>query len=245
MYDRFANLYDVIELDNQGNTILSNKMIVKHLRKSNAISVLDMTCGTGAQATYLSKQGFKVTASDLSQGMIDVAKRKAQGLDIQFFHDNMITINRGQFDAVISMYNAIGHLGKHEFIETVRNAANNLHQGGIYIFDIFNAQMMKYLPKNQFIDVASTIANKKFVRFIQFVYDESSAINTVMHSTHIQSDVDPIEHLTEEYTLQTYSPTELKKILRDNGFSSVSISSDGWPELFGGNGMVNFVVAVK
>lgn len=245
MYDRSASLYDVIELNNTGETKLTNEMLVRHLRKSNAHEILDMTCGTGAQAVHLAKQGFKVTATDLSQGMIDVAKRKAQGLPIAFFQDNMITVNRGKFDGIISMYNAIGHLTKAEFVDTVRNAANNLRQGGLYIFDIFNSKMMKYLPENQFIDVAATIEGKKFVRFTQFFYDESNAVNTIKHSTHIQDDVDPIEYFPEEYSLQTYSPMELKRILRSNGFSSVSISNDGWPEIFGGNGMTNFVIAVK
>ena len=48
----------------------------------------------------------------------------------------------GKFDAVITIFNAIGHVTKVDFEKTLRNIHENLNDGGIYIFDIFNVDAM-------------------------------------------------------------------------------------------------------
>lgn len=50
----------------------------------------------------------------------------------------MRTTSLGIFDACITMLNAIGHVRKNDFKKTMQNIYNNLKNGGIYVFDIFN-----------------------------------------------------------------------------------------------------------
>lgn len=42
------------------------------------------------------------------------------------------------FDAVITIFNAVGHLTKVDFETTMRTIHANLKDGDMYIFDIFN-----------------------------------------------------------------------------------------------------------
>jgi SAM-dependent methyltransferase len=46
------------------------------------------------------------------------------------------------FDAVITIFNAVGHLTKSGFEKAIRNIHRNLNAGGIYVFDILNLEAM-------------------------------------------------------------------------------------------------------
>ena len=50
----------------------------------------------------------------------------------------MRTIKLGTADACITMFNAIGHISKNDFKQTIQNVFHNLKDDGIYVFDIFN-----------------------------------------------------------------------------------------------------------
>ncbi len=50
----------------------------------------------------------------------------------------MRTMQAGKFDAVITIFNAIGHLTRSDFEKAMKNIYGNLNEKGIYVFDIFN-----------------------------------------------------------------------------------------------------------
>jgi ubiquinone/menaquinone biosynthesis C-methylase UbiE len=69
--------------------------------KSN-IRILEIGCGTGAQARRLARLGFEVTAIDLSWGMILQAKKKNPGeLSILWADGRTLPFRSGAFDAVV------------------------------------------------------------------------------------------------------------------------------------------------
>lgn len=55
-----------------------NRYIEKILKKYQAKTVLDFACGTGAQVFWLAKRGFAVVGVDISQGMLEIAKKTAK-----------------------------------------------------------------------------------------------------------------------------------------------------------------------
>jgi 2-polyprenyl-3-methyl-5-hydroxy-6-metoxy-1,4-benzoquinol methylase len=61
---------------------------------------------------WLAKQGFQATGSDLSPSLLKIAKQKArrERVRVQFFQGDMRTQRINHFDAVITIFNAIGHL---------------------------------------------------------------------------------------------------------------------------------------
>jgi len=72
--------------------------------------------------------------------MLNVARHKAiqKNLDVKFIKGDMRDLRVGAFDAVITIFNAISHLTKADFIKSIRSIHKNLNAGGLYIFDIFN-----------------------------------------------------------------------------------------------------------
>lgn len=55
-------------------------------------TVLELNCGTGTDAIYLTGKGQKVTATDASIAMLEQAREKAAGLDIKFRELNLLDL---------------------------------------------------------------------------------------------------------------------------------------------------------
>jgi 2-polyprenyl-3-methyl-5-hydroxy-6-metoxy-1,4-benzoquinol methylase len=217
-YDAAAEHYDTF---NEANRCVINQTIATILKEYGATSVLDMTCGTGSQVFYLAKQGFKVVGSDINAKMLNIAKDKAEKehLDIQFIQGDMRSLKVGTFDAVITIFNAIGHLTKSDFEKAIRNIKNNLKKGGIYIFDIFN---LSYLQEgnnitNLTIDWQNITDDTK-VRDIQYstIDDKGILASYSIHSE--QRGSEQLKISESEQTLQVYTAQQLKGILNKHGF---------------------------
>jgi len=229
-YDKAAEHYDAF---NKENTRLINQTIDTILKKHNVSSVLDMTCGTGAQVFYLAKQGFEVVGSDINANMLNIAKEKAEkeGFDIRFIQEDMCSLKVGTFDAVITIFNAIGHLTKKDFEKAMRNVADNLHNGGLYIFDIFNLRY--FLEGNNItrltIDWQKMTGNTK-IRDIQYstIDDDGVLASYTIHSEQHGSEQPKISESSQ--TLQIYTAQQLQEMLDRNGFTVLQqCNIDGSP----------------
>ena len=224
-YSTQAKYYDVLEANPSVDAF--NEVLDNLLKKYKVKSVFDITCGTGAQAIYLDKKGYKVTASDFSKDMINIAKNKYP--KIKFKEADMRSIKLGNFDAVISIFNAIGHLSKEDFKKALRNISENLNQNGIYIFDIFNLDFMKnnFIPY-EFIDVTKEVDGIKYIRFNKNKFEKSNALMTMNQRTYIQEGLDKPKIFKEKWDMQIYSSEQLRKILEENGFEVLEfLSMDG------------------
>lgn len=137
-YQKWPQFFDIDSSSGDDNT--KNDVVEKLLKMHNVKSVLDLTCGTGAQVFYLKKRGYDVVGADFSPALLDIARHRAQkeNLEIPFLDGDMRTLRVGAFDGVITIFNAVGHLTRKGFEKALRNIHRNLKQGGIYIFDIFN-----------------------------------------------------------------------------------------------------------
>ena len=71
-------------------------------------AVLDIGCGAGSHSLYLQKQGLDVTAIDISEGAIDICKkrglRKTELIDIWNFSSK-------KYDTILSLMNGAGLCG--------------------------------------------------------------------------------------------------------------------------------------
>src|SRR5262245_7074259 len=124
-YNKDAEHYDIF---NEESSLAINRSIQRVLKKHNVKTVLDLTCGTGSQVSWLTKHGFTAVGSDFNSNMLKIAKNKAkkEKLEIEFVKDDMRKARLGKFDTVITIFNAIGHLTKSDFAKTIRNVHENL-----------------------------------------------------------------------------------------------------------------------
>ncbi len=217
-YNKESEHYDAF---NEESSRVINQTIEHILKKHNVRTVLDLTCGTGSQVLWLIKSGYEVVGVDISTMMLKVAKKKAkqEKLDIKFLEGDMRNFYVGKFDAVITIFNSVGHLTKLDFEKSMRNVNSNLKPGGIYIFDINN---LDYLLKDNnitklTIDWQVTKLDTK-IRDIQYStisFDGVLASHTISYEQ--KNDEKP--RIAESFqTLQIYSAQQLKEMLAKNGF---------------------------
>ena len=78
-------------------------------------TVLDAACGIGTQSIGLAQLGYKVTASDISSGPLERAKKEADLRNVSISFQiadfrSLSAVHRSTFDVVIACDNAIPHL---------------------------------------------------------------------------------------------------------------------------------------
>ena len=218
-YDAESATYDGF---NEINSQLINSTIEGLLTKHKAENILDLSCGTGSQVFWLHNKGFIVHGVDISPSMLKIARKKAkqQGLTIKFQRGDMRTTRAGEFDAVLTIFNAVGHLTKRDFIKTMRNAYANLQPGGLYIFDIFN---LNYLLAKDHItrltmDNLTMIGNTQH-REVQYSTINSQGVLASYDFYYTQRGSAAPKLKTAAQTLQVYTRQQLKDMLQRCGFS--------------------------
>lgn len=115
--------------------IIRNKLIVDIVKQSDCSSCLDIGCGPGTLtcevAQYISGQ---VLAFDLSETVIETAKRQSHRDNIHYFqYDvNNFNSNMGTFDLVMSA-EVIYYLEVDQVVRLFREIHNSLNKGGFFI----------------------------------------------------------------------------------------------------------------
>ena len=221
-YQKRPEYFDAFNIGSDTDT--KNAVIEKLLKAQKVKTVLDMTCGTGSQVFHLINHGYKVTGSDFSPALLKQARAKAKkaNINVKFIDGDVRKLKIGKFDAVITIFNAIGHLTKAGFEKAMRNINSNLNDGGIYIFDILNLEAMTddVMPKmsyhlhakvgdSQIHAVQCSTIDRKTGRFISYNHD-------IMQKRAEKPTVE-----VSKCELQIYSAKELQEMLARNGFETI------------------------
>ncbi|MCP3659134.1 MAG: class I SAM-dependent methyltransferase [Bacteroidetes bacterium] len=221
-YNREAKYYDVI---NEKDSITINSFLENLFNKYKINTILDFTCGTGSQVFWLSKKGFKLIGCDINQKMLQIARKKSEEklLKIKFVDGDMRTTKLGKFDAVITIFNSIGHLTKTDFKKTLQNIKFNLNPKGLYVFDIFN---LNYLLKDDNITKLTIDwfrqINNNTIREIQYSTINSEGILASFDIYHETKRNNSLKISKAFQTLQIYNRQELNEILEEAGFQIIN-----------------------
>ena len=223
-YDRCAAYYDLIEREGLDRSDQLNHTLRKILSASEVRRVVDMTCGTGAQVIGLARQGYQITGVDRSAAMLKVARAKARGLGIRFCHGDIRSVKLGRCDAVISMFNSIGHLSKRGLCQAVKNVRRHLRPGGVFIFDIFNLEHMKSggFRRYQRVEVTHEIEGRIVTRVGHNQLERRAGVIHVRQNIHIQDGYSRPVLIPEQWDLQIYSAAQLRQVLVRAGFTEIS-----------------------
>ena len=227
-YDKEAQHYDPF---NEARSVQINQLIERTLRKHNVTTVLDLSCGTGSQVFWLAERGIDVVGVDINEKMLAIAceKAKQKNIPLRFELGDMRTSQVGQFDAVLTIFNSIGHLTKSDFELALQNIYENLNPGGLYIFDIFN---LDYLLHGDNITKLTVDWQKKTgditAREIQYSTISKDGVLASYDIYHEQKGVGEPRSSTAFQTLQVYSAQQLRVLLEQLGFEVLQqTDSDG------------------
>lgn len=221
-YQQMPEYFDAHNINAQ--TEAKNSFIEKLLKEQKVQTVLDMTCGTGSQVFYLTEHGYDVIGSDFSPALLESARAKAKKMDrnITFIDGDMRTLQAGKFDAVITIFNAIGHVTKADFEKTLKNIKANLKDNGIYVFDILNLQAITDEIIDDFkMEIEETINGAKIHNVQHSEIDRDKGLLASHDKYTIEKEGSEPEGYTNNFSLQLYTAEELRAILVQNGFEIV------------------------
>lgn len=144
-YDNMAAQYDKLFLDWRSTTREQAEILDRIFSAygfDRTAHVLDCACGIGTQAIGLAALRYPVTASDISDGELAEAKKRAEEnrVEIRFEHADFCALSRTfteRFDIVIAMDNALPHMLTAEALESaVWSIAGQIRPGGIFVASI-------------------------------------------------------------------------------------------------------------
>ncbi|WP_296381238.1 class I SAM-dependent methyltransferase [Winogradskyella sp.] len=104
------------------------------LNQGNKLSILELNCGTGEDAIRFAKLNHDIFATDISEGMIKVAKTKTNLKNLIFKNQDINTINERtfdtKFDLIFSNFGGFNCLSKIELDLFFKTAAKLLNPKG-------------------------------------------------------------------------------------------------------------------
>ena len=144
-YDHMATQYDKLFLDWQASTREQALILDRILRDRGygpESSVLDCACGIGTQAIGLAALGYSVTGSDISDGELEEARKRAaeNAVTIRFAHGDFRSLSgtfSETFEVIICMDNALPHMLTHEDLSrAIGSITDRLAEGGAFVASI-------------------------------------------------------------------------------------------------------------
>ena len=221
LFENYGRQYDQESFTH--GTLGECDFIEKEVGFNKKLSILDLGCGTGRHSIELTRRGYSVTGLDLSQSMLDQAKRKAdqENLMVRFIQGDARHLPfQNEFDLVIMLCE-----GSFSLMETdemnyqiLQQARKAVKQGGKLIFTTLNGLFPISHSLAEFYKSHQQEGNSKDTQptFDLMTFRE--------HSTVEFTDDNGIQHSVPS-TVRYYTPPEITWLLRSAGFETVEIFS--------------------
>ncbi len=187
-------------------------------------SILDLACGTGTVSRLLAPRGYSMTGVDLSAGMLDVARRRAEeaGLPIVFHRQDAAELDLGaaRFDAVVCLFDSLNYILEPERLRSAfARVFAHLRPGGTFIFDV-NTEYA--LAEGMFNQSCMRLSEPLRYRW-RSRYDAETRLCTVRMDFSYDPGTGGRESFLEVHRQRAYGKDELAQWLRGAGFGSVTI----------------------
>jgi SAM-dependent methyltransferase len=224
-FGEYSAIYDLIYADKDypGEARYVAGLIEQFsARKGASAKVIDLACGTGRHAFELAAMGYAVEGSDISAGMIDVARAqaRARSLPVRFHNRSFQTADaiEGRFDVALALFASLGYLTRFDdFALALGNVKKRLSPGGIFIFDMWNgaAVLPGYSP-HKVREVGD--AQRKVERISRTSVDAIAQQARVDFEFRVAYADGTARHFSEEHRVRFYFAQELSDLLSALGF---------------------------
>lgn len=187
-------------------------------------AVLDLFCGPGRHSLELARRGFRPTGVDITPNHVEQgrAAAAAEGLQAEFVEADVRTFSRpGAFDAAICMFTSFGYFDDlADDRRVLTNAAASLRPSGVMLIQTMGKET-----------VARSQQGRTWYRPEDCPGDIFLIENTILGAwervqldwTIIRADGTRSE---AQLRIRMFSALEMASLLRDAGFSSVTVFGD-------------------
>jgi 2-polyprenyl-3-methyl-5-hydroxy-6-metoxy-1,4-benzoquinol methylase len=219
LFENYGQKYDS-ESFTQG-TIGECDFLEQEINFDKKIRILDIGCGTGRHSIELAKRGYNVTGIDLSDSMLNRAKKKAmtENLSIEFQQQDARDLTfKHEFDLVIMLCE-----GGFSLMETdemnfqiLKSASNALKKNGKFIFTTLNGLFPLFHSVKDFLSESAkddnTTYNENTFDLMTFRDFNKTIIND-----------DNGNKLELECNERYYVPSEITWLLKALNFKKIDI----------------------
>lgn len=224
IYENFAFVYDeVMDTGLYKEWLAFSK---RHL-PTDTKRVLELACGTGALAVEFAKEGYDVTALDLSEEMLMVASARVanteEAIDIQFVQGDMMDLSEvGSYQAITCFSDSLCYMPDRQSVQRVLDTVYEaLEEGGKFIFDVHSINQVN----NVFPDYSYHYQTEEFA-FLWDSYPGEKA-NSIEHFlTFFVKDEEQFLRFDELHQERTYSIENYETMLENANFSRIEVYSD-------------------
>ncbi len=187
--------------------------------KPDAVSILDMGCGTGRHDAELAKRNYKILGIDLSPKMVEIAQNnRTNGTEFKVGDIKAFRAKK-KYDCVISLFHVMSYMNSNrDIIDAFQTANAHLSEGDLFIFDLW------YGP--------GVLSDKPAVRTKRVEDNQNILIRNAVPVFHVDRDVVDVNYdvliidketaqvkeLHETHQMRYYFKPELELMLEMAGF---------------------------
>lgn len=192
-------------------------------------SLLDLGCGTGRHSIELARRGYEVVGVDLSEAMLERARRRAVGklAGTTAFHCGdiqTIQLDR-RFDAVLSMFAVVGYqISDVAVRSTLANVRRHLEPGGVFIFDVWYGPAVAAVGPSARVKVVP-VDGGEIERKAVGTLESGSHVCTVKYELTRRSAGEPDATAAETHRMRYFFEDELGKFLSEVGLTLKSLTA--------------------
>ena len=213
MYQALAKYYDALVKDDEATSSWVS-LIHTYLPKGK---VMELACGSGEITIALAKQGYEVSASDISEDMIKEAKKKAGSELIRWSVMDMSDIqDQNIYDGILCLCDSFNYLlNDAQVDQMLKGVYTHLSKQGVFIMDMHSMDRLDEFEEEY--NEAGKIMGHEYQWTIYAVedrvyqnfafYDEAGRVTL------------------EQHIQRVYDPMDIKKRLEQLGFQ-VDIYTD-------------------
>lgn len=225
MYTSLAHLYDRLMDDVDYAAWARYYIALIETYGKRPASVLECACGTGSLTAELAGYGFKLTATDLSQDMLETAaeKMRRRGVRVPLVRQDMreLEVPR-RVEAIISCCDGANYLIDDEgMLAFAQRAFAALRSGGVLAFDVSTREKLRQMGGQIYCDERDEIA-----AIWKNSFDEETSLLTMDVSLYVQEESGLYRRMEETHVQRGRTAEEITAILEQAGFEEIRVWGD-------------------
>jgi len=213
--DEYLNVY---RHRNEAEARQLINLILKTIDFAPGSTALDMACGAGRHSILLAKEGFNVTAVDLSANLLNVAKHAASeaGVNVNFIRSDLRNFATDvKFDLVVNLFTSFGYFeDDEENFRIFKNVYKYLKPTSYFVMDYLNRYYVEQHLVNRSVD---KIPGGEIIQ--ERSINEKRVIKKITISKNGQE-----QHFLE--SVRMYTPNYLTRELKKIGFDIIKSFGD-------------------
>jgi SAM-dependent methyltransferase len=218
--EKYAELYDLIHAEKNYASEVQNIVKVLDISTFNSLRGFDFGCGTGAHASEFYKLGILVDGYDISQDMLDVAKKKNHELK---FSNNLKDFAT-EYDFTYSLFDVLSYqISEQDALKLLSALFARTKPGGVALVDSWNADgVFRDPPK-----VNERVVRTKGQDVIRRVTPDLNSSDSGLYRLEIDLLLGDSKNVvrSEIHVIKAWAPTQIMEMMSELGFADLELFS--------------------